>query len=91
MADNVLIINLTRFGDLLQTQPLLSGLAANGANCGLVCLANFVDAVPMMRHVSRHLQCGNPEMSIYYGILDSRIIICLKKMPARPCWNGSGS
>lgn len=52
MADNVLIINLTRFGDLLQTQPLLSGLAANGANCGLVCLANFVDAVPMMRHVS---------------------------------------
>lgn len=51
MADNVLIINLTRFGDLLQTQPLLSGLAANGAKCGLVCLANFVDAVPMMRHV----------------------------------------
>lgn len=51
MADNVLIINLTRFGDLLQTQPLLSALAANGAKSGLVCLANFVEAVPMMRHV----------------------------------------
>ncbi|EGJ50555.1 glycosyltransferase family 9 protein [Desulfocurvibacter africanus] len=37
---NTLVINLTRFGDLLQTQPVLSGLAAQGRT-GLVCLDNF--------------------------------------------------
>lgn len=51
MADNVLIINLTRFGDLLQTQPLLSGLADNGHRCGLLCLGNFAEALPLLRHV----------------------------------------
>lgn len=37
---NTLVINLTRFGDLLQTQPVLSGLSAQGRT-GLLCLDNF--------------------------------------------------
>ena len=49
MDKKILVINLTRFGDLLETQPLLSGLAANGWQTGLVCLDNFVAATPMMR------------------------------------------
>lgn len=35
---NVLVLSLTRFGDLLQTQPVLSGLKAQGYATGLVCL-----------------------------------------------------
>lgn len=49
MDRKILVINLTRFGDLLETQPLLSGLAASGWRSGLVCLENFVTAAPMMR------------------------------------------
>ena len=33
-----LVINLTRFGDLLQTQPVLSGLRAQGGHTALACL-----------------------------------------------------
>ncbi len=46
---NVLIINLTRFGDLLQMQPLILGLKAQGHNIGLVCLHNFAAATALMR------------------------------------------
>jgi ADP-heptose:LPS heptosyltransferase len=44
---NTLVINLTRFGDLLQTQPVLSGLAAQGRT-GLVCLDNFQAATEVL-------------------------------------------
>ncbi len=44
---DTLIINLTRFGDLLQTQPVLSGLAAQGRT-GLVCLDNFRPAAEVL-------------------------------------------
>ncbi len=46
-----LIINLTRFGDLLQTQPVLAGLAAKGARPGLACLSHFSAAAELLRHV----------------------------------------
>lgn len=46
-----LVINLTRFGDLLQTQPVVSGLKARGHEVGLVCLENFASAVGLMRDV----------------------------------------
>lgn len=48
---NVLIINLTRFGDLLQTQPILSGYARNGQKAGLACLENFSAAAELLRDV----------------------------------------
>ena len=50
-----LVINLTRFGDLLQTQPALSGLAAQGHEVGLVCLGNFAEAAGLLRDVDRVL------------------------------------
>ncbi|MFV0422710.1 glycosyltransferase family 9 protein [Oleidesulfovibrio sp.] len=48
---NTLLINLTRFGDLLQTQPVISGLAAQGHRVSMVCLENFAPATTMLRHV----------------------------------------
>lgn len=48
---NILVINLTRFGDLLQSQAALSGIAARGHRVGMVCLENFRDTAVMLRHV----------------------------------------
>ncbi len=49
---NTLIINLTRFGDLLQMQPLILGLKAQGHTVGLVCLDNFAPATVLLSGVS---------------------------------------
>lgn len=46
---NTLICNLTRFGDLLQTQPVISGYARAGRRVGLVCLDNFAGATALLR------------------------------------------
>ena len=48
---NVLVLNLTRLGDLLQSQHAISGLAAGGHRVGLVCLDNFAPAAELMRDV----------------------------------------
>lgn len=45
---NVLVINLTRFGDLLQTQPVILGLKAQGHRVGLLCLGNFAPAAALL-------------------------------------------
>lgn len=45
---NILVINLTRFGDLLQTQPLILGFKARGHKVGLLCLDNFAAAAGLM-------------------------------------------
>lgn len=45
---NVLIINLTRFGDLIQTQPVVSGYKSLGHRVGLVCLENFASAASLL-------------------------------------------
>lgn len=47
----VIIINLTRFGDLLQSQALVNDLHTAGLRVGLVCLENFASALPLLRHV----------------------------------------
>ncbi len=44
-----LVINLTRFGDLLQTQPVISCLKNGGSSTGLVCLSNFAQAAGLLR------------------------------------------
>jgi len=44
-----LVINLTRFGDLLQTQPVFTGLKRAGDEVGLVCLQNFHAATRLVR------------------------------------------
>jgi ADP-heptose:LPS heptosyltransferase len=46
-----LVINLTRFGDLLQTQPVFTGLKEKGDTVGLVCLGNFLPAAGLLRHL----------------------------------------
>lgn len=53
MTVDVLVCNLTRFGDLIQMQPLLASLHAAGLTAGLVCLQNFTSAARLLRHVSR--------------------------------------
>ncbi|BCS87565.1 glycosyltransferase family 9 protein [Pseudodesulfovibrio sediminis] len=45
---NVLIINLTRFGDVIQTQPVISGFKSQGHRVGLVCLKNFASAATLL-------------------------------------------
>ena len=53
MGVDVLVCNLTRFGDLLQSQPLMSALHAAGHRVGLLCLENFAPATPLLRDVER--------------------------------------
>ena len=48
---DVLVVNLTRFGDLLQSQPLIHDLHDSGFSVGLVCLENFLPALPLLQHV----------------------------------------
>lgn len=48
-----LIINLTRFGDLLQTQPAVAGLAGAGHETGVLCLENFAPAAKLLGRVDR--------------------------------------
>lgn len=52
MPVDILVCNLTRFGDLIQTQPLFDDLHSAGLSAGLVCLQNFSSAAGMLRHVS---------------------------------------
>ncbi len=49
---NILLMNLTRFGDLLQMQPVILGLQAQGHTVGLVCLQNFAPATKLLRGLS---------------------------------------
>ncbi len=46
---NVLVMNLTRLGDLLQSQPAIAGLAAQGHRISLACLENFAPAAALMQ------------------------------------------
>ena len=48
MPLDCIVINLTRFGDLLQSQPLLHDLHAQGFRTGLVCLENFASTLPLL-------------------------------------------
>lgn len=48
-----LVINLTRFGDLLESQPLIEELHAQGQRVHLLCLENFSGVLPLLRHVDR--------------------------------------
>jgi ADP-heptose:LPS heptosyltransferase len=50
-----LVINLTRFGDLLQTQPVLSGLRVQGGHTALACLDTFQGATALLRDLDEVL------------------------------------
>ncbi|PTN38322.1 glycosyltransferase family 9 protein [Desulfonatronum sp. SC1] len=43
-----LVMNLTRFGDLLQTQPVIAGLRDQGRSAALICLDNFAGATQFL-------------------------------------------
>jgi ADP-heptose:LPS heptosyltransferase len=47
-----LVLNLTRFGDLIQTQHLLSLLKHQGYEVGLACLENFAAAASLLNDVA---------------------------------------
>lgn len=49
MSVDILFVNLTRFGDLLQSQALLDDCRRAGLRAGLVCLDNFAAALPLLR------------------------------------------
>lgn len=46
---DILVMNLTRLGDLLQSQPAIAGLAAQGHAIHLACLENFAPAAELMQ------------------------------------------
>lgn len=45
----VLVMNMTRLGDLLQSQPTVAGLKAQGHSVALACLENFAPAAGLMQ------------------------------------------
>jgi ADP-heptose:LPS heptosyltransferase len=49
---NIVMQNLTRFGDLLQSQPAVSELAAGGHSVSLACLENFAGAAELLTDVA---------------------------------------
>lgn len=49
---NILLLNLTRFGDLLQSQAAITDLARNGHRVGIVCLENFAGVAGLLDNVS---------------------------------------
>ncbi|RQD64692.1 MAG: glycosyltransferase family 9 protein [Desulfonatronovibrio sp. MSAO_Bac4] len=51
VQNNALIINLTRFGDLIQSQPVLAKLKEQDLTTHLVCLENFAHAAGLLEHV----------------------------------------
>jgi len=59
---NVLIINLTRFGDLIQTQPVISGYKSLGHRVGLVCLTNFASAATLLDGVDAVFPFPGPKL-----------------------------
>ena len=52
MSVDILFLNLTRFGDLLQSQALLEDCRRAGLRTGLVCLDNFAAALPLLRSLA---------------------------------------
>lgn len=48
-----LVINLTRFGDLLQTQPVITALTDQGYEVGVMCLKNFAGTIQLLRNVAK--------------------------------------
>ena len=48
MSERVLLLNLGRFGDLIQTQGTISGLRGRGGQVGLVCLDCFAEAARLL-------------------------------------------
>ena len=49
---NILLINLTRFGDLLQSQAAITDLARRGHTVAVLCLENFAEAAALLSGVS---------------------------------------
>ena len=74
---NVLVINLTRFGDLLQTQPVFSGYKQKGYNVGLVCLENFAAAACLLQDVDYVFPLPGARL---LALLDKSWPLALKEM-----------
>ena len=49
---NVLLLNLTRFGDLLQSQAAITDLVRQGHRVAMLCLENFAEAAASLSGVS---------------------------------------
>jgi ADP-heptose:LPS heptosyltransferase len=53
MSKRILVINLTRFGDIIQSQPLFSYLHQQGKEVALLCLENFQAAARLLQYVDK--------------------------------------
>ena len=49
---NVLLLNLTRFGDLLQSQAAITDIVRQGHKVAVLCLENFAEAAALLSGVS---------------------------------------
>ena len=49
---NILLLNLTRFGDLIQSQAAVNDLTAQGHKVAMVCLGNFAEAGGLIHGLS---------------------------------------
>ena len=49
---NALVINLTRFGDLIQSQAVIDDLHQAGYSVSLLCQNNFSSALPLLRNLA---------------------------------------
>lgn len=52
-AMNILLLNLTRFGDLLQSQAAITDLVRQGHTVAVLCLENFAEAAALLSGVSQ--------------------------------------
>ena len=66
---NILLMNLTRFGDLLQSQAAIHDLGEAGHTVGLVCLENFAAAAQFLPGVSHVAPFNGAELLACLGPL----------------------
>ena len=79
--DRILVVNLTRLGDLIQTGPLITGLRARhpGAHLGLLALESFAAAARLLPGVDEVLTLDQDQA--VGRLLDSR-----SPLSARAAW-----
>lgn len=58
----IVLLNLTRFGDLLQSQPALAELAGQGHEIAVACLENFAGAAALLPEAGRILPLPGARM-----------------------------
>ncbi len=61
----IIIINFTRFGDTLQSQPLVHALKAQGHTLAWICLENFTTAVELIEGIDKIFPLPSAKLLAY--------------------------